>query len=190
MVFTDKLEEKKIGFIAFLLLYFLFILGLSLIVIRKLHQWHSLKKKILNENKNSEPKILADRKIEFSVDGSFMDMLNTTFGNSLFKVTQLGFETADVILLKNSLIIFGKGHNNIVSSGKLVYYPFEINLRNEFLTELNKVEVLDFKQNEEHLEMQLKASGFYKKFDFKMTINDFKIKTAGNKGYNLLLDSD
>ena len=180
LLFSDKLDGKEIWFILFLVVYFIFVLFITSIVIYQLYKWNLEKKKLFTRFQKGKTELIENKKVHFDLDVSFTDLRKFAFGNPL-NTTQVGFEYCDIIRIEDSLVIFGKGYNKVLPSGKMVSKPFEINYKNKYRTDLNKAYLLKQETKKDKTIFELKVSGLFSEFIFVMTIFDYMEKTAGNK---------
>ena len=180
LIFTDKLNGKEFGFIIFLIGYFTFVLFITGFVIYRLYKWNFEKKKLLQSFKKEKVEIIENKRVDFNIDVSFTDLRKFSFGNTL-KSTQVGFESCDMIKIEDSLVIFGKGFNNVVPTGKIISRPFEINYKNQFRTDLNRAYLLKRETKKNNTSFILKVNGLFGEFNFEMTVLDY---LAEKTGYN------
>ena len=173
LLFTDRLRGKELAIIALLALYFLFIVFIVTIAILHLYKWHTIKVKLINDLGRENFEFLPNKKVKFSVDAFYTDLRKTAFGESLTQLTTIGFTCCDVIKFKDSMVIFGKGFNNLLPTGKTVTYPFEINFKNEFRTRNNKAVLIDKETIKNNTKFKLNVSGPFGTINFDMLIYEY-----------------
>ncbi|MER3319216.1 MAG: hypothetical protein RIB79_13070 [Allomuricauda sp.] len=172
LLFTNRLKGKELGFIILLFVYLLFNLVIASIAILSLYRWHSIKVNLINDLGKENVEILPNKKVKFNVDAFYTDIRKIAFGESLAGLTRIGFTSCDIIKFKDSMVIFGKGFNNLLPTGKSVTYPFEINFKNEFRTINNKAVLIDKEIISNNTNFKLDVSGPFGTTVFNMLIYD------------------